>query len=319
MSVGDVMFKAGGYSRTWLHQIGGWFRRRNNRLISGHIQKRRISHSSKGSFEKTIRSGQPFVAGKIGTAELLALEFHDRRIRIPCLGLGWRRSARRLATNAGFFPLSKRAFVRWNVIMRKAISQMDFICAWQGDEFLKTYESRLIASLNPKATIVGLESVGMSMLPEIASSRWLVISPFVDSMRAQLPRLGEVHHNSARQGIDWKKISKNCRFLRCPLHWHLAASPFSSWKEGLDRLAEAAAVEDFDVALIGAGAWSLPLAARIKQTGRSAIHTGGETQLIFGIRGKRWDDYNFYNSAWISPSPEETPQANQKIDDGCYW
>ena len=75
----------------------------------------------------------------------------------------------------------------------------------------------------------------------------------------------------------------------------------------------------FDVALIGAGAWSLPLAGRIKKTGRSAIHFGGETQLLFGIKGKRWENYGIYNDAWISADPSEMPVNRDRVEQGCYW
>jgi hypothetical protein len=87
----------------------------------------------------------------------------------------------------------------------------------------------------------------------------------------------------------------------------------------LEDLANRALAEEFDLALIGAGAWSLPLAARIKKSGRAAIHTGGETQLFFGIKGSRWNHENFYNPSWVSVLPEETPAGRHKVDDGCYW
>ena len=99
----------------------------------------------------------------------------------------------------------------------------------------------------------------------------------------------------------------------------METSPFASWEDGLDKLAAEVASNEFDVALIGAGAWSLPLGRRIKQMGKSAIHMGGETQLLFGIKGKRWVNYNIYNSAWVNADPEETPEDTNRVEDGCYW
>jgi hypothetical protein len=75
----------------------------------------------------------------------------------------------------------------------------------------------------------------------------------------------------------------------------------------------------FDVALIGAGAWSLPLAARLKQAGRVAIHLGGDTQLCFGIKGQRWEGYGIYNEHWVRPSAAETPKNFLLKENGCYW
>lgn len=64
--------------------------------------------------------------------------------------------------------------------------------------------------------------------------------------------------------------------------------------------------------------WSLrfPLAAHVKRTGKKAIHLGGGLQLLFGIRGKRWDMRDEYkslmNEYWIRPSEDETPVVAKK-------
>jgi len=57
--------------------------------------------------------------------------------------------------------------------------------------------------------------------------------------------------------------------------------------------------------------------------GEKAIHIGGGTQLLFGIKGKRWDDYKpaarYYNQYWVRPLPEETPENAKKVENGIYW
>jgi hypothetical protein len=79
----------------------------------------------------------------------------------------------------------------------------------------------------------------------------------------------------------------------------------------------------FDCAIVGAGAWSLPLVAHAKLLGKWAIHLGGSTQILFGIKGGRWDTMPqisaFYNDAWTRPSAVETPSEIKKIENGCYW
>ena len=79
---------------------------------------------------------------------------------------------------------------------------------------------------------------------------------------------------------------------------------------------------DFDVAIIGCGAYGMPLAAKIKNGGKIAIHLGGATQLLFGIKGARWDHHplsRMYNEHWTRPAEEETPKASQLIEGACYW
>jgi len=266
-------------------------------------------------FQKT-----PFLAGKIGGAELLALEYLDHRLKFKWpKGWSWRSPASRLYNNAGFFPIQSGPFMRWNQEMRQSIAATNFLCAWQNDPFLKGYESAVIQSLAPQSCAIPLSLLGRDILPVIATSRWLVISPFVKTMQRQLPRMKQINDPDGKLEIDWDHFVKTCKFVRCPFQSHLEASPFASWEDGLDKLAVEVASMEFDVALIGAGAWSLPLGRRIKQMGKSAIHMGGEVQLLFGIQGKRWEYAYIYNSAWVRPDLEETPEDANRVEDGCYW
>ena len=112
--------------------------------------------------------------------------------------------------------------------------------------------------------------------------------------------------------------------IKCPLSAGLQESPFASWTEGLRAMEKQMETTDFDVCLVGAGAWGLPLAVHAKRLGKVGIHMGGDTQLLFGIKGKRWDDNpgmsdKLYNEYWVRPSEEETPDNNAFIEGGCYW
>jgi hypothetical protein len=221
--------------------------------------------------------------------------------------------------NAGFFPLEKKAFERWHETMVQAVRSMDFLSAWQTDPFLQSYEGHLIADLAPSSMDIAIENLGRPILSDLLPFRWLVVSPFVLSIRRQLPHLRKVHDPQRRREGDWSYPAATCQLVRCPFQSHLESSPYRSWQEGLERLGAEISALEFDVALIGAGAWSLPLAARIKAMGRGAIHLGGETQLLFGIKGKRWENYGIFHEAWISADPSEMPAHRNRVEDGCYW
>lgn len=293
----------------------------NNKLLR-HLNKQTLSCNlaSPNIFMDKLIQRAPFLAGKIGGAELLALEYMDHRIRFDWpRGWSWRRPASRLHNNAGFFPIEKKKFMRWGTEMRKAIAEVDFLSPWQTDPFLEKYEVALIKTLAPQSRAIPVNLLGRKILPEIASFRWLVISPFMKTMKKQVTRLKEIHDPTGSASIDWDHISRTCQFVRCPFQSHLEPSPYDSWEDGLEKLATEVASKEFDVALIGAGAWSLPLGRRIKQMGKSAIHMGGEMQLLFGIKGKRWEYAFIYNSAWVNSDPEETPKDSNRVEDGCYW
>jgi len=82
---------------------------------------------------------------------------------------------------------------------------------------------------------------------------------------------------------------------------------------------------DFDVAIIGCGAYGFPLAAKLKDLGKTVIHMGGVTQMLFGIRGQRWETdvkagaINLPNEYWVRPDKNEVPLNSNQIEGGCYW
>jgi len=100
-------------------------------------------------------------------------------------------------------------------------------------------------------------------------------------------------------------------------------SPFNSWSESLEVMVNQVKNLDFDIALIGCGCYDIPLSNEIKKLGKQAIILGGSLQIMFGIRGKRWDNHEIisklYNEHWVSPSTDETPHKFKNVEKGCYW
>jgi hypothetical protein len=80
----------------------------------------------------------------------------------------------------------------------------------------------------------------------------------------------------------------------------------------------------FDICLIGAGPYGMPLCAHAKALGKKGIVMGGSLQNLFGIRGKRWEKHvpevvTLYNDYWVRVSDEETKKGSMSIEGGCYW
>ena len=80
---------------------------------------------------------------------------------------------------------------------------------------------------------------------------------------------------------------------------------------------------DFDIAIIGCGAYAFPLGAYVKKLGKKAIVLAGATQILFGIKGRRWDNHpvisKLYNEYWVRPKENEKPKQYSRIEGGCYW
>ena len=98
---------------------------------------------------------------------------------------------------------------------------------------------------------------------------------------------------------------------------------FNDWFEALDWMKSEVDKLDFDIAIIGCGAYGFPLAAYIKQIGKKAIHLGGAVQYLFGIRSNAADQNPrlkpLMNEYWVYPSQEETPKGIEKVEDSRYW
>jgi len=112
--------------------------------------------------------------------------------------------------------------------------------------------------------------------------------------------------------------------------------PYKDWFEALNYMENEISKIDFDICILGCGAYGLPLAAHIKRMGRKAIHMGGGVQLLFGIKGKRWENGNYkwtyktpialdinyeqlYNENWVRASEDERPKSAEKVEGACYW
>jgi len=301
--------------------LSNLLRRLNNRRVGSRRQSAKRPDLHRGNWPPGIppQGTVGWMAGKIGTTELLALEFSDRWLRPPWpTTASWQRPMRRLFIDSGVFPPTYKQFQDFLETYKKALMDLNAICLWQTEPFLCHYEEVAVQALCPQAERVGLDFLSTEILGSIGRRHWLVVSPFTETMRSQVSRLSQVH-TSRPWSAALADLQTRCEFLPCPTFSYLAPSPYQSWSEGLDRLTEEALRKKFEVALIGAGAWSLPLAARLKKAGKIAIHLGGETQLVFGIKGQRWEGYGIYNEHWVRPLPSETPTGYLKKEQGCYW
>ncbi len=112
------------------------------------------------------------------------------------------------------------------------------------------------------------------------------------------------------------------------------ANGFASWFDALDYMKREMDKIDYDICIIGCGAYGFHLAAHAKRMGKKAIHMGGATQLLFGIKGNRWEDpmygvkewglpegyySQFFNEYWAKPWDQYRPKNADSVEGACYW
>jgi len=152
----------------------------------------------------------------------------------------------------------------------------------------------------------------------LKNKRVLVISPFTDSIVEQYTN----HREKLFSNPDVLP-----EFTLIPLKSCLTSAGAklgNSWIDNFQSMCRQIDALDFDVALLGCGGYGLPLVNYIKQEKKkSAIYIGGALQIMFGIRGKRWDTNEninrFYNEWWIRPTKSEQIAGQDRIEGGCYW
>ena len=261
---------------------------------------------------------QPAAIGKIGSGEMAALRHYWRLADVHghCEAWGW--EAKNLYRIAGVYPPEPAVFSRFCRIYAEALTHLDVLAVW-----FNFGENAARKRLAPNATLIDL----MALEPfyherpwsrHLAGKRVLVVSPFTETILAQFPRRREVWRKKPDVLPDFELLT-----LRSPQSAFLTPPAYPDWFTALDAMRTQMDGLRFDVAIVGAGAWSIPLVAHAKSRGAWAIHLGGGAQLLFGIKGGRWEKSpqvtTFYNDAWTRPSASETPAEFQKIEGGCYW
>lgn len=156
-----------------------------------------------------------------------------------------------------------------------------------------------------------------SWLYSLRGKRVLIVSLFADTMQKQLPHLDDIWGE--------KNPVRDIEFVFQKSVWFKEGSPsnqFDSWFDALEYLDQQVAEKEFDVAIVSAGPFSMSLCANIKRRGGKAIQYGGSLQLLFGIKGNRWENMpisQFFNEYWVRPSADETPIDAMGHENACYW
>ena len=77
-----------------------------------------------------------------------------------------------------------------------------------------------------------------------------------------------------------------------------------------------------DIYLVACGAYGLPICDYVKEIGSNSVYIGGFIQLLFGLKGSRWDIRpeisKYYNKHWTYP--EYRPPNHKLIENkNNYW
>ena len=258
-----------------------------------------------------LSSNQPHAIGKIGSGELTLLRHYLRAQKERSRGV----STPGRAYN--FFSDNPERYCE--LMFHEVLPEMTILGVW-----FNINESTIVKTYAPKALRIPigcLESYRALEEPwsaRLAGKRVLVISMFADTILSQYAKRKLLWGSRA----DTVLPDFDLQAIRAPFSWSTLPT-VGTWFHALNEMKQQMSRMDFDVSLIGASAYSLPLVTHAKRMGRIGIHLGGATQIHFGIMGARWEGNPFFaklaNEHWTRPSAAETPANAKDADNGCYW
>ena len=231
-----------------------------------------------------------------------------------------------MENNTGFFPTTPSNLDAFSQLYLADCKEIDILGSWNKEEifvapFLKSDIKRIwISWLEPFWSVTPYTAA-------LRGKKVLVVHPFSDTISGQYQ-----NRNALFSNADILPDLATLEVIPAVQSMGGRATGFKSWFECLDYMKKEIDKHDFDVCLIGCGAYGLPLAAHVKRMGKKGIHIGGALQLLFGITGQRWIDMKPFvmdgitldysklpNEHWVRPQATDRPANYKQVEGGCYW
>lgn len=289
------------------------------RTPKSHYFEKKIENIQEGNkiIYELLQADTPCMIARLGSVELSCLINYLKTDGKTW----WDFVVRDISNNAGVFPPTSENLVRFSIFFLNHTKNIDGLGIWFNEG-----EDTVYKKYCPNASLFELKAIEPYYSTENETIPWtkalenkkvLVIHPFIKSIEKQFENREHLFKN------PHILPPFELQTLQAVQSIATQETPFKDWFEAFDYMCTQIEKRDFDIAIIGAGAYGLPLASFIKQLGKKSIHMGGATQILFGIKGKRWDEIEFfqnlYNEYWSRPLLEEVPQKANQVEDGCYW
>lgn len=266
---------------------------------------------------EAVLSGKPFAATRFGGTETKTIaDVLYTKAGGKCGGVS-DRTLTRIMQLSGFFPADREALNRFVELYMECCADIDLLGIW--NILLQSYLADE-CTVNAKLAELRMFEPYYFEHPwtrALQGKKVVVIHPFAETIENQYRKRQQLFEN--------KEILLEFE-LRCVKAVQTLAGnrcEHETWFDALEWMYEETMKEEFDVALLGCGAYGLPLAVKLKRAGKQAVHVGGSLQLFFGIKGGRWDNHEvigkLYNEYWVRPSEAETIQKSDAVEGGCYW
>jgi hypothetical protein len=265
-----------------------------------------------------LKINKVFTAGKMGVTEGKIL-YHflvHKQIDKNSLHEGF--------LHSGIFPETEETVNYFCNVYLESLKCLNIAPRWC--TCILPFEEQIYNKYNPECYNTRLQDLEPYYFDKpwshnLQDKKVLVISSFTKSIEYQYPNFENIWSGYLKKNF----ILETLKFPFCiGLTNDGEMEKYGNYKNCLEHYKNIISKKDFDVCIIGAGAYALPLCSYIKnEMNRTSIHLGGATQILFGILGNRWNAHNniqrHVNKLWKKPFPEEIPINCQLMEGGCYW
>jgi hypothetical protein len=282
------------------------------------------------TFTEKINAGSPLMIARFGSTEMTCIVAyilsHSKKSYLkksfdfitgetPAFWFGYKNRTE-ICNNSGFFPDDKELVSRFSQTILEYAKDIDVLLTWlNGEKYIFPFLKKNCIILSLWDIEPFFQEKPWTM--HLEGKKVLVIHPYAKSITSQYPKRHQIFPD--KQVLPDMEL-KTYRSVQSIANNKI---PFKDWFEALHFMNSEIEKIDFDIALIGAGAYGMPMAAHIKRMGKQAIHIGGSLQLYFGIIGARWEKIPHFkailNEHWVRPLPEEHPDDFKKVEGGVYW
>lgn len=281
-----------------------------------------------------IRHRQGFAIGKLGYSEQLLLRYLPLLEEHP--GFIQRQSLESVLKwhcehQFGVFPTDPVFLEKFASFYTLKVRDIDILGVFEvARERAMLQQSQLQAAIIPFKDTEPDRSVpdnpSACYLPLLARQKLVFISPFAHLLKKRATQ--EIFESV------WAKTHKKwfhpagIEALEIPYSYGNSVATHQQFGTSIQlyaHICERLDAVDYDVAFLGVGALGLPLAAHIKAQGKVAISLGGHLQVLFGIKGARWNESQewksqYFNEAWIDMPQEYHPKDTAALtDNSAYW
>lgn len=282
-----------------------------------------INIGSRHIFER-LKQNEPCLIGRNGTIE----------IQVLSSGADNEGLREKLELHAGVFPSTKESVESWIRAYKAALNTIEeepIVAGWYSPT--KIAEERILKQHCLSDLYIPLRSLEPYYVEP--SLRWTnlldgkkvaVVSSFARTIESQLQNKKAIWGHEVDSLLppttQWIPIQTGYSPI---LAEGRAAWPSNIhvWQDAVMWMKEEVVNSGAEICIIGCGGLGMILGAELKKMGLQCIVLGGATQVLFGIKGRRWEGHEvisrLWTDAWVWPSLDETPGAAASIEGGCYW